>query len=282
MWCVILAALVAGESLRLRGRQVPPEFWMWKTTPAPPMVPGPNPQLLWVEQTAPGLPTTAPPLEACYGCDCLFVDVGDFIVGGKLNNKYTCAGGPATALSPHFTWAGVPQNSGVGHVVAQANGKQCIKSQSFAIVVEDLDYPNGIGQKGNRVFTHYWAVNIPGDATELTDALIASTINGEKIVTVGMNDAGTIGMDPPCPEFGVHRIRTTLWALSTTVGSEVEPIKPEQGWPAIRAILEPMELARTSFYGTVKAGAWDPALHGSGAVLAAAKKHQKDTRATTL
>merc|ERR1719316_902204 len=32
---------------------IPPEFFMWKTTPAPPTPPGPNPQLLWVEQTIP-------------------------------------------------------------------------------------------------------------------------------------------------------------------------------------------------------------------------------------
>jgi len=260
-----LALTLGGEAGNLRAdagqKQIPPDFWMWKTTPAPPMVPGPNPQLVWVEQTAPPLPTTAPPLEACYGCDCLFADSGDLITGGSLSNQYTCIGGKATANTPKIKWAGVPKNSGVGHPVLQASGTQCIKSQSFAVVVEDLDYPYGVGQKGNRVFTHYWAVNIPGDATSLDDQLVAASINGEKVVTVGMNDAGTIGWNPPCPEYGVHRIRTTLWALSNTAGSETDPLDPKQGWPAVRAMLEPMELARTSFFTTVKAPPWSPALH---------------------
>ena len=114
------------------------------------MVPGPNPQLVWVEQTAPPLPTTAPPLEACYGCDCLFADSGDLITGGSLSNQYTCIGGKSTAQTPKIKWAGVPKNSGVGHPILQASGTQCIKSQSFAVVVEDLDYPYGVGQKGHR------------------------------------------------------------------------------------------------------------------------------------
>lgn len=272
------AVIAAAENLRgqmlqsdllqnLRGGQnfVPPEFWMWKTTPAPPLVPGPNPQLVWVEQTMPPAPTTAPPLEACYGCDCLFVDAGDLIVGGKLNDKYTCLGGPATAKTPSFSWAGVPINTGVGHPILQANGRSCTKSQSFAVVLEDLDYPYGIGQKNNRVFTLYWAVNIPGDATSLDDALTEASINGEKIITVGQNDAGSIGLASICPEYGVHRIRTTLWTMSGIVGDEVDPVDPKQGWPDVRAKLEPMELARTAFYSTVRAPGWDPKLHGSEA-----------------
>merc|ERR550514_458576 len=205
------------------------------------------------------LPTTAPPLEACYGCDCLFIDAGDYVVGGQLNNKYTCVGGAATAGTPEFKWAGVPVNSGVGHPILQANGRPCTKSQAFAVVVEDLDYPYGVGQKGNRVYTNYWAVNIPGDATILNNELVNWKINGEDVVTVGMNDGGTIGLDPPCPEYGAHRIRTTLWALSGVLGNEVEPLDPEQPWPAVRAKLEPMELARTSFFTTVKAPGGVPA-----------------------
>jgi hypothetical protein len=157
---------------------------------------------------------------------------------------------------------GRAENSGVGHPILQANGGTCIKSQSFAVVVEDLDYPSGVGQKGNRIFTHYWAVNIPGDATALDDALVEASINGEKVVFVGKNDAGTVGWDPPCPEYGTHRIRTTLWALSNTVGSETDPIDPDSGWPTVRGMLEPMELARTSFFTSVKAPGWDPKLHG--------------------
>jgi len=256
-----LALCALAQASQLRGKQLPPEFWMWKTTPAPPMVPVPNAQLVWVEQTMAPLPTTAPPLEACYGCDCLFADAGDMVTGGSLSNQYTCIGGAATAAFPKFTWAGMPKNTGVGHPILQANGKQCIKSQSFAVVVEDMDYPNGVGQKGNRVFTHFWAANIPGDATGLTDALVNLEINGEKVVTIGKNDAGTIGWNPPCPEFGVHRIRTTLWAMSSHVGSETDPLDPDLGWPAVRAQLEAIELARSAFYTTVKAPPWTPALH---------------------
>lgn len=259
MLILVVFAAVAAENLR--GGQLPPEFWLWKTTPPPPPIPGPNPAVVWVEQTLPPLPTTAPPLEACYGCDCLFIDAGDYVVGGAMNNKYTCVGGAATAMTPEFKWAGVPVNSGVGHPILQGNGRPCTKSQAFAVVIEDLDYPYGVGQKGNRVFTNYWAVNIPGDATILNNELVNWKINGEDVVTVGMNDAGTLGLDPPCPEYGVHRIRTTLWALSNTIGNEVDPLDPKQGWPTIRAMLEPIELARTSFYTTVKAPGGVPGQH---------------------
>jgi phosphatidylethanolamine-binding protein (PEBP) family uncharacterized protein len=260
MWGA-LALCALAQATSLRGKQLPPDFWMWKTTPAPPMVPGPNAQLVWVEQTMAPLPTTAPPLEACYGCDCLWADAGDMITGGSLSDKYTCVGGPSSARFPSFQWAGMPKNTGVGHPILQSNGKQCIKSQSYAVVVEDMDYPNGVGQKGNRLFTHFWAINIPGDATGLNDGLVDMAINGEKVVTVGMNDAGTIGWAPPCPEYGVHRIRTTVWAMSTILGSETDPVDPEQGWPGVRAKLEVLELARTSFYTTVKAPPWTPELH---------------------
>ena len=40
------AEVVVGSELQVG--TLPPEFWMWKTTPAPPTPPGPYPQVIWV------------------------------------------------------------------------------------------------------------------------------------------------------------------------------------------------------------------------------------------
>lgn len=176
-----------------------------------------------------------------------------------MNPKYTCTGSGSLDRVAEISWSGVPKNSGVGHPVLQANSRQCIKSQSFAIVVEDLDYPYGNGQSGNHIHTHFWAANIPGDWTSFNMKNAATAIHGEKIVTIGKNDKGTIGFDPVCPEYGVHRIRVTLWAMSEHLGDEVDPLSPESTWAEVRAKLEPIELARSAFYTTMKAVGWKAA-----------------------
>jgi len=254
------AFLANGDSMGT----IPPEFFLWKTTPAPPTPPGPNPQLLWVEQTAPPAPTTAPGWDQCYGCDCVVAFPGKFLDGGNIANDFTCIGGTPTQHVPAFKWAGVPVNTGVGHPLTQRDGSDCTKSLSYAVVMEDLDYPNGVGESTNHVRTLFWAVNIPGDWTELNDELANMKYKDRPLVVVGRNDGGTIGMEPPCPKKGLHRIRTTLWTLKDMMGTEMDPVDADVDYQStILPLLEGNELARTMFYGNVKAPAWS----GDGSFL---------------
>ena len=77
-------------------------------------------------------------------------------------NSFTCIGGQAEFKVPSLSWEGA-------QLVEQSDGTKASKSQSFAVVVEDLDYPYGIGQSDNQVFTHFVAFNVPGNWTSLND-----------------------------------------------------------------------------------------------------------------
>jgi len=184
---------------------------------------------------------------------------GDLLVGGNVNDKYTCIGGAPTVHVPALKWAGNPVNIGVGTPVLQRDGTQCTKSQSFAIVVEDLDYPNGVGESTNHVRTLFWAVNIPGDWTEINEQLAHQTYRDIPIVVIGRNDGGTLGMETPCPKKGLHRYRFTLWALKTYLGTEMDPLNPDSNYQRdVLPLLEQGELARTQFWGNVMAPGGSP------------------------
>jgi len=232
---------------------VPADFWAWKTTPAPKPPPGPNPQVMWVAQTTAPLPTTPPVYENCYACDCLFVYDTDIVQGGSIPDKYTCFGGKPTVHVPQFKWAGTPKNTGLDHPVRQPDGSECIKSQSFAITMQDLDYPNGVGELGNTVRNMFWAANIPGDWTEITESAAYSKYKGVPTVVVGRNDAGQLGMEVPCPKHGIHRIKFTLWALRSFLGTEQNPLDPNTPMSAMAPLFEEKELSRYVFFGTIAA-----------------------------
>jgi phosphatidylethanolamine-binding protein (PEBP) family uncharacterized protein len=128
---------------------------------------------------------------------------------------------------------------------------------SFAVVMEDLDYPYGIGESGNHVRTLFWALNIPGDWTEINEERAHMKYKDRPLVVVGRNDGGTIGMEAPCPKKGLHRYRTTLWTLKDMLGTEMDPVNPDTDYQSnILPMLEASELARTMFYGNVKAPGW--------------------------
>jgi len=240
--------------LQAKAATLPPEFWMWKTTPAPVPPPGPYAQVVWVAATAPPLPTLPPTYEQCFGCDCLFPFADNMIKGGNVANDYTCIGGAAKASVPEMSWSGMPVNSGVGHPILRQDGQStCPKSLSLAIVVEDLDFPNGIGEKNNHVHTHFWAVNIPGTWDKFNEQLAYQTYKDLPLVLMGKNDAGTIGMDPICPKKGLHRYRFTLWALRDYISSGDEPLDANTPYDQILPKLEQLELAKATMYGNVKA-----------------------------
>jgi len=252
---------------------VPPSFWMWKTTAAPPTPPnpGPNPNLVWQVDTwsvMTPFPTTPPIWENCYGCDCLLVYETDVVAGGAVPDKYTCfnPGGPSSHV-PAFKWAGTPEpearndNWGGSHRIRSADGNECIKSRSFAITAQDLDYPYGAGEQGNSVRDVFWAANIPGDWTEFNDNLAHATYRDLPQVVVGRNRKGELGMETPCPEKGVHRYAFTLWALKDYIGTEGSPLSPDTPFADMIGLIEEKELARYMFYGTVSGRGLQPGSH---------------------
>ena len=107
--------------------------------------------------------------------------------GGKIPVQYTAQG---KNISPPLSWTSVP-----------------IGTKSFAVVVSDLDSPNG-------VFNHWIIYNIPSNTTKLTEAIPTTGIlvNGEE---QGTNDFGTLGYSGPNPPSGTHRYIFTLYALNT-------------------------------------------------------------------
>ena len=241
---------------------LPPDFWMWETTPAPPAPLMPNPHLVWIEATAPPLPTTAPSFEACYGCDCLFLFAEDGLIEkNTVSNDFTCIGGAAKFTMPAVRWAGMPpKNTGVGHPILHPNdgSSMCPKSMSYALVVEDLDYPYGLGERHNKVLTHFWAVNIPGNWQHFDETVYndkdKNFKNGMPIVFIGKNDeTGKREMAPVCPKKGLHRYRFTVWVLRDYLSDGDNPLDPELTYNDILPRLESLELARSSFYGNVKA-----------------------------
>lgn len=146
-------------------------------------------------------------------------------------------------------------NSGVGHPLTRNDGSAaCAKSLSFAIVVEDMDYPNGVGEGNNRMHTQFWAVNIPGDWKDFNESKVSGLqYKGQDVVHLGKNDAGGYGMEPICPKKGIHRYRTTLWSLRDYVSSGDEPLDKDTPFSAVLPKLTKLELQRATFYANVKA-----------------------------
>merc|ERR1719199_1010934 len=93
------------------------------------------------------LPKTTPPVyEQCHGCYCMFVFPDTFVVGGKIADEYTCIGGDATHKIPAIKWTGQP-----GQDTLKKDGSTCAKCASFAVTIEDMDYPNGNGEVNNHI-----------------------------------------------------------------------------------------------------------------------------------
>ncbi len=82
--------------------------------------------------------------------------------------------------------------------------------KSFGIIMEDLDIPFG-------TITHWILYNIPAKNRELLeniphhDSLPDGTLQGKN----GMRKTGYMG---PCPPFGIHRYKFTLYAIDTVLG----------------------------------------------------------------
>lgn len=235
---------------RQQSARLPPELAMYEKTTTMPVPIGPNPYLFWVEALPSPLPTTPAPYEQCFGCQCLIAEPGDFLKGGLIADAYTCnAPGGIAKRVPEVSWMGQPGS--------HLSGKDCPGCQSFALTVEDLDYPGGIGETGNEIKGIFWAMNIPGDWSELTEAkaLSSTTGSGDPEVLLGKvgRKDGLGGLSPICPEKGEHRYKITLWALSAYAGNDADPVDPSASFSTVMGMIESMELARVTFFGNSKA-----------------------------
>jgi len=249
----------AGAALRLLP---PPDYGtsslqLGQGPPQPPPPLGPDPQLMWIENTP--LPAaTLPPLpEQCYACRCLMAFPGPFLSGGNIADPYTCHGGAATRFVPEVSWT-----SEIALSTRFQETSSCPDCQSFAITMEDLDYPNGIGEVNNKIQNMFWAVNIPTDWRQLSMANAYAEEEGEPIITIGHNSKGEKKMELPCPHKGLHRYRVTVWALNQHLGTKMSPVDPEMDYGTLIGQLESMEMARASIVGNLKSPGAKAGGHG--------------------
>jgi Raf kinase inhibitor-like YbhB/YbcL family protein len=135
-------------------------------------------------------PTVAGPVTANPAA-FLMLTCPVFSTGGKIPVKYTQQG---DNVSPPVSWNLTPSGT-----------------QSFALIMEDIDGPSGI-------ITHWIIFNIPGGTLELTEAVPVQDQlpNG---ALQGNNIRGTRGYVGPAPPAGTtHRYELTLFALDQKLG----------------------------------------------------------------
>lgn len=120
-------------------------------------------------------------------------------------------------ISPPLAWTGAP--AGV---------------QSFALIVDDPDAPNG-------VWTHWVVFDLPQDTSELPeDAAISGNARQ------GLNDFKRASYGGPCPPSGkAHRYVFKLYALDTTLGLKTGASKKE-----VEAAMAKHILAQGQLVGT--------------------------------
>lgn len=130
--------------------------------------------------TAGSGPTPTPPLALTSSA---------FAEGGTIPDKYTynlsgqCSG---QNFSPPLSWTGTPSGA-----------------QTLAITLVDPDAAD---------FVHWVQFNIPGQITELPEA-----VDGPAVGIKGINDFGGNGYGGPCPPSGSHHYVFTLYALDSTL-----------------------------------------------------------------
>ena len=111
-----------------------------------------------------------------------------FKEGQPIPNKYACDG----TISPPLTWTGAPDGT-----------------QSFALIVDDPDSPNG-------VWTHWVVFDLPADAQGLAEDFVNSPAAGS--AKQGVNSFKKVGYGGPCPPADkLHRYFFKLYALDTTL-----------------------------------------------------------------
>lgn len=118
----------------------------------------------------------------------LKIDAFMYRYGNKIPPKYTCDG---QELSPRLEWDDVPENT-----------------QSFAVLMEDLDVPN----RSNPLVL--WLIyNIPATTRVIETGIIPDGAH------VGTNDLGKCHYTGPCPRPSPdnQRYSVQLYALDTVL-----------------------------------------------------------------
>ena len=100
---------------------------------------------------------------------------------------YTCTG---KELSPPLNWDLVPE-----------------KTKSFAILMQDLDTPI-------KALTHWILYNIPSEMTGLPEGVSTQEPFSNGMIQ-GRNSMRKNEYMGPCPPFGKHRYKFTIYALDT-------------------------------------------------------------------
>lgn len=113
-----------------------------------------------------------------------------FQEGGKIPDNYTSQG---QDISPPLAWSEPPEGT-----------------QSFALIMDDLDAPGG-------TFTHWVIFNIPSNSRGLPEAVSTEDQLSDSTLQ-GKNDFGRIGYGGPSPPPGpAHRYQFTLYALDRSL-----------------------------------------------------------------
>ena len=140
-----------------------------------------------------------------------------FSNGQSIPAKYSCVG---KNISPALSWNDPPAGT-----------------QSFALIVDDLDAPGG-------TWTHWVLYNIPAGARSLQEDL---PIGGENNpILFGKNSWGDVAYGGPCPPGGTHRYYFKLYALDIEFPILAPSATKEQVLHAIQGHI----LAQTELMGT--------------------------------
>lgn len=115
-----------------------------------------------------------------------------FVSGQSIPAKYSCTG---KNISPPITWSEPPAGT-----------------QSFALIMDDPDAPNG-------TWVHWVLYNIPASARNLQEDLPVTGKNVDpNAIYVGKNSWRQIAYGGPCPPSGTHRYYFKLYALDIQIG----------------------------------------------------------------
>eukprot|EP00439_Symbiodinium_sp_Y106_P042094 s810_g5.t1 len=132
------------------------------------------------------------------------------------------------------------------------DGKECRSCQSFALTIEDLDYPNGMGSGENHVHNIFWVANIPGDWMAINQTAVTQLGEFAPTMVVGRNSQGALSMEAPCPKRGMHRYHVVMWSLD----SQLEDIDSDISYQALKSLLEAFFTGNTIFYAPASDDSW--------------------------
>jgi Raf kinase inhibitor-like YbhB/YbcL family protein len=126
-----------------------------------------------------------------------------FVEGGAIPREYTCEG---PDVSPPLEWSAAP-----------------LGTQSFAIIVDDLDAPSP-GDPAHR-WAHWVVYDIPARVFQVPAAASGTPMlwGGRE----GRNDWFTRGYRGPAPPGGRHRYAHRIFALDVVLGDLGAPTAVE-------------------------------------------------------